>query len=80
LSSFRNNFQSFSQGKIDLSQIAVDGSFSPFTGRRRVSGTRLQRMGVPIHLLVEASGKPIAVSGTTANGDERMVLFHKKTL
>lgn len=34
-----------SQGKIDLSQIAVDGSFSPFSGRRRVSGTRLQREG-----------------------------------
>ena len=31
------------QGKIDISQIAVDGSFSPCTGRRRISGARLQR-------------------------------------
>ena len=28
-----------SQGKIDLSQVAIDGSFSPFTGRRSRSRT-----------------------------------------
>lgn len=29
-----------SQGKIDLSQVAVDGSFSPLAGRRSGSGLR----------------------------------------
>lgn len=32
-----------SQGKVDISQIAVDGSFSPCTRRRRTSSARLQR-------------------------------------
>lgn len=29
-----------SQGKVDLSQMAVDGSFSPLTGRRSRSSSR----------------------------------------
>jgi transposase len=32
-----------SQNKIDLSQIAIDGSFSPCTGRRRNGRSWLQR-------------------------------------
>jgi transposase len=35
--------EAIAQGKIDLSQIAVDGSFSPCTRRGRACRTRLQR-------------------------------------
>lgn len=35
--------EAIAQGKIDLSQIAVDGSFSPCTGWRRMHRTWIQR-------------------------------------
>jgi transposase len=35
--------EAIDKGLVDLSQLAVDGSFSPLTGRRPRSGSRLQR-------------------------------------
>ena len=37
--------EAIAQGKIDLSQIAVDGSFSPCAGRRRNGRSWIQREG-----------------------------------
>jgi len=34
------------KGQVDLSQICVDGSFSPLTRRRSRSGSRIQRKGL----------------------------------
>ena|GEM_PF-3478180 len=38
--------QGLQKGLIDLSQLAVDGSFSPFTGRRTGGVSWVQRQGV----------------------------------
>jgi transposase len=38
--------QSLRRGLLDLSQMAVDGSFSPLTGRRRGGVSWVQRQGV----------------------------------
>ncbi len=60
------------KGLIDLSQISVDGSFFPFTRRRKWCRSRLQ---VLIHLLVDYNGELLAVTSTAANGDERKQVF-----
>lgn len=78
------------QKKIDLTQVSVDGLFPPAPGGGSEVGRGYKGKGVLLHLLVDNSGLPLAMSSTPANGDERrqvlqllqqsQTLKHRKTL
>jgi IS5 family transposase len=60
-----------SQGKIDLSQMAVDGSFFSSPGGGQEVAHDHKGKGTLLHLLIDGLGNPIAITTTAANGAER---------
>lgn len=58
------------EGKVDLSQLAVDGSFSPAPGGGEKVDYGHKGKGVLLHLLIDKNGNAIAITTTDAKGDE----------
>jgi transposase len=59
------------RGLVDLSHLAVDGTFFPGPGGGKQVGYGYKGKGVLIHLLVDRQGNPLAASSTSSGGDER---------
>ena len=58
------------EGKIDLSQLAVDGSFSPCTGGGKKVAHGYKGKGSLLHLAVDKEGRPLWITCTSAKGNE----------
>jgi hypothetical protein len=58
-------------GCIDREQLSIDGFFSSGRGGGDQIDYGYKGKDVTSHLLVEKSGKPLAVTSTPASGDER---------
>jgi len=61
-----------SSGKVNLSTLLVDGSFSPAPGGGESVNHGYKGKGVVVHVLADGSGNPLAITTTPANGNERL--------
>jgi hypothetical protein len=52
------------QGKIDLAQMAVDGSFPPSPGGGQEVAHGHKGKGTVLHLLIDGLGNPLAITTT----------------
>ena len=60
-----------SEGKIGLSQIAIDGSFSPGPGGGKEIDHGYKGNGSLLHLVTDKEGMPLWITTTSAKGNER---------
>lgn len=58
------------EGKIDLSQVAVDG-FPQLLGEEKKLSMFIKGKGCLLHLVVEKKGKPLWITTTDTNENER---------
>lgn len=59
------------QRRVDLSQMAVNGSFSPLPGSGQEVAHGHKGKGTLLHLLIDGLGNPLAITTTAANKAER---------